>query len=156
MKFFYIIVCVLSFNILLSQNNKHEVSILFDETNENMFVDEKIINDSISIKVFTITKEIPKEKFDYVLSFDKKGFLQKGLLGASSENNHKINLIYSSQKSINDTTTITGLNKNLIDNTLILNSQFISLKSLLNKAKKIFIYIKKTENQYSVYEVEII
>lgn len=150
-----LLLIVSCFASVSAQNN--DLYLIFDKSGENTEFWEKQVNDTLEIKVFSIYKHIPVEKYTYSLSI-KDGKLEKGIVGSTSWNNKgSQSFTYANGDVENFEVSREFLKeKNILKTNELDEIKWSSFKAILDKMERIFILIKNEnkKNIYTAYQVK--
>lgn len=143
-------------NFCFSQvKSEYSIFLLLNSERKEMLIDSIMINNKLELKIYTVTKEVPKEKENYILSIDEHGDVQKYVSGNTQQDCCKFTLKHVNAKNIKQK-ILKIKTSNSIYYKDILNTKFTNILKILREAKKIFIIDLKDERHdiyYTAFEV---
>ena len=143
--------------VCYSQSKKeYNVYLVFNSNNKEVNVVERKVNDSVLIKTFSFSKDLTVENFEYELSVDDNGKINKDSNRVPISKKGKITLYHYSyihkEETINDIPE-----DNIIDYKDFVNAEFKSFNKVLRKATKIYMIDIKNNGKsgYKALEVRL-
>lgn len=141
--------------ICYSQSKKeYNLYLVFNSNNKEVNVVERKVNDSVLIKTFSFSKDLSVENFEYELSVDDNGKINKDSNRVPISKKGKITLYHYSymhkEEIINDIPE-----DNIIYYKDFVDSEFKSFNKVLRKATKIYMIDIKDKGKYSYKAIEV-
>lgn len=129
---------------------------MFNSKYKELSVSEKKVSDSVAIKTYVFTKETPVENFEYELTVNENGKIDRNTEQSPKLKTHKLKLYYYSYMHEKDLVSDLS-DKNVLSYEDFKNSQFKSFVKVVNRASKIYIVDAERKNDYGykVYEVRL-
>lgn len=138
--------------------NNYEIYLILDNEGKNSYV-KNIVNDTIAMKIFLMTKSIPRDKPKYELIISNNGEIERQTIADLSWNNpYSLSLYYLSTDNTKHTIFKKELINVLTDEDLK-NAKFSNFLKVLREAKKVYAIDRKdkenSETEYMAYEVSV-